>query len=126
MVNAVLSEKDRLCREKGIVLSVDLALTPKLTIESIHLCSIFGNLLDNAIRGAEVATVKQPTIFLQSLRDADYLFLKVTNPSLPPQPPREGRGISTRILTDLAQQYGGDYHTEYEDGVFSAMVCLLV
>ena len=125
VVNAVLSEKDRLCREKGIALSVDLMLPPRLTVESIHLCSIFGNLLDNAIRGTEAAKAEQASITLRSLQDGDYLFLKVTNPSPPPQPPREGRGIGTRILTDLAQRYGGDYQTEYRDGVFSAVVCLL-
>lgn len=125
VVNALLSEKDRLCQEKGIALSVNLALPPDLTVESTHLCSIFGNLLDNAIRGAEGATAEQPTISLRSLREGDYLFLKVTNPSPPPQPPREGRGMGTRILTDLAQRYGGDYQTEYKDGVFSAVVCLL-
>ena len=126
VVNAVLSEKDRLCQEKGIALSVDLALPATLTVESIHLCSIFGNLLDNAIRGAEAAGAEQPAIFLRSLQEGDYLFLKVTNPSPPPKPPREGRGLGTRILTDLARQYGGDYQTEYKDGAFSAVVCLLV
>ena len=126
MVNAVLSEKERLCHEKGITLSVDLALPAGLTVESIHLCSIFGNLLDNAIRGAETAGAERPAVSLRSLREGDYLFLKVTNPSPPPQPPREGRGLGTQILTELAQRYGGDYQTEFKDGVFSAVVCLLV
>ena len=126
VVNAVLSEKDRLCHEKGITLTVDLALPAGLTVESIHLCSIFGNLLDNAIRGAEAAGAERPAVSLRSLREGDYLFLKVTNPSPPPQPPREGRGLGTQILTELAQRYGGDYQTEYKDGVFSAVVFLLV
>lgn len=126
VVNAVLSEKDRLCHEKGITLTVDLALPAGLTVESIHLCSIFGNLLDNAIRSAETAGAERPAVSLRSLREGDYLFLKVTNPSPPPQTPREGRGLGTQILTELAQRYGGDYQTEYKDGVFSAVVCLLV
>ena len=125
VVNAVLSEKERLCREKGITLQVELALPADLTVKSIHLCSIFGNLLDNAIRAAAAAGSEHPVISLRSLREGDYLFLKVTNPSPPPQPPEKGRGIGTRILTDLACQYGGDYQTEYRDGIFSAVVCLL-
>ncbi|PWM71878.1 MAG: hypothetical protein DBX59_07825 [Bacillota bacterium] len=126
VINAVLSGKEQRCREKGITLSVDLTLPPNLMVEPLHLCSIFGNLLDNAICGVERGKTEQPTITLRSLQEGDYLFLKVTNPSPPPQPPREGRGIGTRILHDLTQQYGGDYQTEYKDGIFTAVVCLLV
>ena len=125
VVNAVLSQKDQLCQEKNLALSVDLSLPSNLMMESIHLCSIFGNLLDNAIHGAEESKVEQPVITLRSLQEGDYLFLKVTNPSLPPQPPQAGRGIGTRILADLAQQYGGDYQGTYQDGIFSAVVYLL-
>lgn len=125
VVNAVLSGKERLCREKGITLAVDLSLPGELTVEPIHLCSIFANLLDNAIRAAEQSGVPQPTITLRSLQEGDYLFLKVTNPSPPPSPPPEGRGMGQRILQDLGRQYGGGYQWEYADGTFTALVCLL-
>jgi hypothetical protein len=58
--------------------------------------------------------------------DGDYLFIKVTNPSAePPKKAQPGRGLGTRILSDLAARYGGRYQADYKGGTFTAMVSLL-
>ncbi len=124
VVNAILAEKERLCREKGIALSVDLQLCPDLPVEPLHLCSLFANLLDNAVRAAGASGAEHPAISVRSRREGDYLFVKVENPSLPPAPPREGRGTGTRILADLTKRYGGEYCGEYRGGVFTAVASL--
>jgi hypothetical protein len=63
---------------------------------------------------------------LTSLTDGDYLFIKAVNPSgEPPKEPMPGHGYGSRVLTDLAARYGGDYRTEYRNGVFTAVVSLL-
>jgi len=129
VVNAILIEKMQTCEDLGIGLAIDLHLPASLTIEQMHLCSIFGNLLDNAITACKQMqhTKNTPTIQLSSMINGDYLFIKATNPSnKPPKNPAPGRGYGSRILSDLAARYGGDYQTEYKDGVFSAVVSLLV
>ena len=125
-LDSILNDKLGRAERAGARLEVDVRLPENLAADVFDLAVILGNLLDNAIRGAEAAGAERPAVSLRSLREGDYLFLKVTNPSPPPQPPREGRGLGTQILTELAQRYGGDYQTEYKDGVFSAVVCLLV
>jgi len=60
------------------------------------------------------------------MQDGDYLFIKAINPSKEPsKKPVAGRGYGSRILSDLASRYGGDYRAEYKDGVFTATVSLL-
>jgi hypothetical protein len=54
-----------------------------------------------------------------------YLFIKSVNPAAEPRKkPAPGRGYGSRILSDYAARYCGDYRTEYEDGEFRATIAL--
>lgn len=123
VVNAVLSEKEALCRREGIALRTELLLPNPSGIEPLHLCSILSNLLDNAIHAC--AGRDRPTITLSSAAAGDYLFLKTVNPSERPQDPEPGHGYGTKILHELSAKYDGSYHTSYENGTFTAVVSLL-
>ena len=137
VINAILSEKAQACEIAGIGLAVELDIPTKLIVEQIHLCSIFGNLLDNAIAACiqikdnetvtpGTETARMPTIQLNSTIHGDYLFIKAINPSSePPKKPPFGRGHGTHILSDITARYDGDYRTKYKDGVFTAVVSLL-
>jgi signal transduction histidine kinase len=137
VINAILSEKAQACEIAGIGLAVELDIPTKLIVEQMHLCSIFGNLLDNAIAACiqikdnetvnpDTETARMPTIQLNSTIHGDYLFIKAINPSVePPKKPPFGRGHGTHILSDITARYDGDYRTEYKDGVFTAVVSLL-
>lgn len=128
IVNAIITEKARDCAAAGISLEVDLDFPASLSVEHIHLCSIFGNLLDNAVNACkQLQNAGKPTIELKSVVDGGYLFIKLSNPSpKPTKKPMHGRGYGSRILSDYAARYCGDYRAEYQDGAFSAMVSLLV
>ncbi|MCL2420472.1 MAG: GHKL domain-containing protein [Defluviitaleaceae bacterium] len=127
VINAILTEKAQACASADIDLTIELNLPDTLSVENIHLCSIFGNLLDNAINACKAAAYDTPpNIHLSTMMDGDYLFIKVTNPSqTPPAKPAPGRGYGSRILSDLSQRYDGDYWTEYKEGVFTAVVSLV-
>jgi hypothetical protein len=43
----------------------------------------------------------------------------------PPKKTIQGRGYGSRILSDFAARYNGDYRTEYKDGIYTAVVSLL-
>ena len=127
VINAILTEKARICTEAEITLTVDLDLPNLFSVEPMHLCSIFGNLLDNAINACkQVKHTDKLTIQINSMMDGDYLFIKAVNPSV--EPTKElvaGRGHGSRILSDLAARYSGDFRMDYKDGVFTAVVSLL-
>lgn len=123
VINAVLTEKEALCRARGIQLRTELALPEALAVEPLHLCSILSNLLDNAIHGC--AETEEPVIVLSAATVGDYLFLRTVNPALPPQKPEKGHGFGSKILRELAERYDGGYETIYEGGRFTAVVSLL-
>ena len=124
VINAVLTEKTALCKKEGIQLEVVLELPDTLTIDPLHLCSIFANLLDNAAKAAK--DTEAPTILLSYAVAGDYLFIKTINPSLPPKTPDKGHGYGSKILKQLSAKYDGSYQTSYENGIFTAVVSLLL
>ena len=127
VINAILTQKTNESTLQGIKFLIDLNLPETLYVEQIHLCSIFANLSDNAITACkERVGSEESTINLSTMTDGDYIFVKVTNPSEePPDKPAPGRGYGSRILSDLAKRYSGDYKVSYEDGIFTAIVSLL-
>jgi len=125
VINAVLQEKAQACDGKSIGLEVELDFPQELCVEPLHLCSIFSNLMDNAIRGAEESGESAPWIRLTSMVDGDYLFIKTVNSAAPPREAGPGRGYGLRILDSLARQYGGSWQSRYEKGIFTSVVSLL-
>jgi len=126
VINAVLSEKEKKCREKDIILAAELDIPAEIGVEQVHLCSIFANLLDNAIAGAANCGQLPSQIHLSSAAAGDYLLIKTVNPSAPPHKPGRGHGYGSRILKELAEQYGGSYQTGFENGIYTAVVSLLI
>lgn len=128
VINALLTQKEVSCKNAGIELIVNLELPNTLAVESIHLCSIFGNILDNAIDACQkLKDTEKPVIRLSSIMEGDYLFIKATNPSEKPNPiPVPGRGYGRKILSELASRYDGSYSGDYSHGVYKAIISLAV
>lgn len=128
VVNALLTQKELSCTAAGIKLVVELNLPEALPVESIHLCSLFGNILDNAIAACrKLKGAENPVIRLSSIMEGDYLFIKATNPSDKPNPiPTPGRGYGRQIISELAKRYDGDFHSQYQNGVYTVVVSLAV
>ena len=129
-VNALLTEKQAQCRARNLRLEVTLNLPENPSVTSIHLCSILSNLLDNAMNGAEAVGMPNPTIKLTSALQGDYLFLKTENPYSEQTKAKalktKGHGYGSEILSRIAETYGGSYQTDTKDGVFTAVVSVLV
>ncbi|MDL2293941.1 ATP-binding protein [Ruminococcaceae bacterium OttesenSCG-928-D13] len=128
IVNAVLTQKAVMCTAAGIELDVDLNMPDTLAVEAIHLCSIFGNILDNAIAACQkLKGAEHLVIHLSSIMDGDYLFIKTTNPSSKPSYTHApGHGYGQQIVSKLARQYDGSFQSHYRNGVFTAVVSLVV
>ena len=126
IVNAILSDKEALCRKKKIHLRTDLLFSEKCSVAPLDLCSIFSNLLDNAIRACEELPAEERSIELSVRSQGDYLLIRCDNPSRwAPGPRPKGTGYGKKILTDIAQRYQGEFETRFSDGVFTARLILL-
>lgn len=129
IINVILSEKQKECQKEKIKFEVDLNLPEQLNIKQMDLCSIFSNLLDNAIRASSQMMKKAErytcSIALKANISGNYLIIKCINSALrEPGIIPEGTGYGLRILGDIAKRYKGDFRTSYNDGIFSAQLSI--
>lgn len=126
VINAVLLEKSRDCKAKGIVFSAEIEIAENITVNALHLCSIFSNLLDNAIHAAMEYKGATPNISLRTSLKEKYLYIKVENTSPKPfaKVPESGHGYGLQIIDNIVHQYNGEFQTNWEDDIYKALVVL--
>lgn len=127
IVNAVLDEKSKVCREMNAAFETELLVPGKLLIDPLHLCSIFANLLDNAIEAVRELDEPERQIRLCSEVKGNYLFVKVENAATrrhAEQKKREGRGNGVEILKSIARKYDGTYTAGYKNGIYTAVLAV--
>ena len=125
LVNAIAANKAEVCREKKIDFNFDLRVPEKTNIKEIDLCKAFVNIIDNAINAASELAESERKIEISSFVDGDFLYIKSINPSLASNTksePREGHGLGQKILTDIAESYGGKFITSNENGIYTALL----
>ena len=124
IMNAILNEKNRLCERHQIDLIADLSFPSDLPVDDVMLCSLFSNLLDNAIHAVEKMDPGKRWIRISAIMEGGFLVVKTRNPSGKPEPVKRGHGKGTVILREIAVMHGGMYQTEYQDGIFTAVVSI--
>ncbi len=127
VINAVLTNKQHYCEQCSVSFQAEISIQDCSPINKIHLCSVFSNLLDNAIHACEKLPVEMPrSVTVSAKQHGDYLHIKVLNTSLPPmeKAPALGHGYGQKILTDIASLYHGEFFTEYVNGIYKAAISL--
>lgn len=131
LVNTVLEEKRQYCRQFGIRFLAETEIPGETAIKSSHLCSVFTNLLDNAVQACQNMPAENRWILVQSRRKEDYLYIRVSNPTSREyeQRPREsGHGLGKTILARIAAAYQGECWTRLEqigqEEIYTAAVVL--
>lgn len=114
IVSAVIWEKRRRCAELGIEFTLIMSRTQEIPLENADVCSVFANLLDNAIR--EAATTASPHISVSCRSEIGMLFLEVRNTtgkrfaSAPASTRRgENHGNGLTIVENIARKYSGSF-----------------
>ena len=121
VVNAVLANKAALCRRENITLEASLDIPEATGLSDGELCSVFANLLDNAIKAVRPLPQDQRRIVIKAGPDGSALLLKTENPYDPAQY-RKGKGLGQGIVRDIAKAHDGDFLALPQGDRF---VCLL-
>lgn len=125
IINAVLSNKEQVCQKYQITFHADLQISSCDSVNKLHLCSIFSNLMDNAIEASKaLALPADRYIQLTARQNGDYLHIKIKNSSPPLASPKKGHGYGQKILTDIALKYSGEFRTDYENHTYEAYLCI--
>ena len=126
VVNAVITQQEFCCRSSGIILDSSLEIPQDLELSAPELCSIFSNILDNAVRVCSVLPETARKIWLSAAPRGPYLIIKEKNP-LPAElssSQRKDSGLGLGILKEIAQHHDGDVEVTQNNGYFSITLWL--
>ena len=133
MVDAILNGKLALAAKNNIPVNVKARLPEKLSIRTIDLCVIIGNLLDNAIeeninlpeedRFLRIYIgVKNTQLYLCFTNAAGKRKVKYAKTFLSTKGTSHGLGVSR--VESIVKKYEGFFSADSEDGGFTAEILL--
>lgn len=127
-INALLWQKSGLCREADIRLDVSAALSPDFSMDPLVLCSLFGNLLDNAIQACRCHPKEVPgRIRLRISQEAGFLLVSCENTVFPNREDREERRHwGMQILEDIAALYDGTMKVQQTADRYQVQISLQI
>ena len=136
MVNAILSEKKSVAERKGIFMNFTIEPNVDLSfISDIDSISLFGNLIDNAVRAESEAAVETREVVLKLFEgDGQFNILNIINHFAKVEKSggtfittkkEDGiHGIGLKNVRAIIQKYHGIFNAEADGGVFEVTVCL--
>lgn len=131
VINAVITEKKAEAEKFGITFDTHISLEDTHNITQNHLCSVFANLLDNAIRAEAGFTDEQKdkkVITVKAVNDSTNVYITVKNYVSGIEVPREDNtslhGYGQQILRDIADIYSGSFTAGEENGVYTGIIVM--
>lgn len=134
MLDIILNSKITEAMELGIHVEVIRVEAPeKLPLSGMELCSMFVNLMDNAIAGAGSSGAEKPYIRLDLHIKSGFFVFSCKNSAakgweaqqtLPDEVPRHGLGL--KIIRHISQRYGDLMEAERSEDYYKVMVVLPV
>ena len=113
VVNAVMGENEKVCRQNNIRLTHHLEIMQPLKINPVVICSIFSNLMRNAIAAAKEVK-NDACIEVKAAVKGDYVHIRVENnfSDEHAENTKKRKGYGLEILRTLADKYHGQMETE--------------
>lgn len=137
-VDLLLFKKQEQAGEAGVRLKFKMDCSLEgISVSDYELCSLFGNLLDNAIEAAGKVTREEPVVFLHMDRQNSMLFISCENPYEGQLIEQNGElkttkkdttrhGIGLASVKHICKKYNGSVELETENQLFRVSVLLNV
>lgn len=129
VVDLILSQKKMLSEQKDIMFILQVMPLSNLPLKEREICTIFGNLLDNAIEACEkvegsrwisVKIEKQKQLFfIQIINTIHEIPQKSENGFLTSKANKELHGFGLKSVQRIVDEYEGDILYQIEDNMFS-------
>ncbi len=131
VLDAILCEMDKKARKKEVTFEVQSSLLPSnVGIENRDICSLFANLLENAIEAAsehvelKIKKVNQ-TLFITVRNDYTITPMREQGRFITSKKNKKMHGWGTQIIEQVVQKYDGtvEYETDESSFVVYVMLC---
>lgn len=131
VVNAIVTEKCAEAQKYGIRIDTAISIDDTQNITRNHICSVFANLLDNAIsaeKGFEDSQSDKKVITVTAVRDRLNIYITVKN-----YVPKEHtalklnmatHGYGQQILRDIAKIYSGSFTVSHNGDEYTGTIVL--
>lgn len=133
-INSVIHVKKKKADALGIQMDINIKLPERTEVEAMDMCSIFCNLLDNAIEACKKVSGER-YIRLTAEAHAGYFMILETNSMEGELQRKNGKILSSKgekklhgyglgLITTLSRKYGGNVEIRESEGMFSICVTL--
>ena len=136
VVNAIVNYYAAQARDAGIEFTAKIIYPKECPVTITDITVLLGNLLENAVEACKRDAADRPFIKLRvKQRGQSMLLVLIDNTCLtqivfedgtPLSAKREGMGIGTASVREIAGRYNGSVLFEQRDGVFYASVRLML
>ena len=130
MADAILNSKLSLAAQKEIEVKAEANIPVSLTVSELDLCTVIGNLLDNAMDACMELPVSERLIRIYMEMKGNYLYISVINTAGGKKKTSyrttkgEGHGFGLKRIDMIVKKYGGYITRASEDEAFSTEVLL--
>lgn len=134
MTDAILNSKISLARDKGINVIADANIPVRLKFSELDLCSIIGNLFDNAIEASVGLPEDKRVIRLYMDTKDTHLYISIMNFTSGKKLRKIGgsylstkggeHGLGLGRIDDIVKKLSGYISRNSEDGVFTTEILL--
>ena len=119
VINAIMAENEKECIKNNVKLNYHFEIMQPLNINPVVICSIFSNLMRNALAATkDITDSDKASIDIRAALKGDYLIVKVENSFVSKKKKKNRKGYGLEILRTLAQQYNGQMDTFIRDGKY--------
>lgn len=134
MADAILNSKISLARSKDIPVKVDAQIPVKLTMTDMDLCTILGNLFDNAIEASMMLPAEQRMIRIYMDMKNTQLYISFTNLATGRKLKKvggrfatskgSGHGLGQLRIDQIVKRLDGYLSRNSEEGAFTTEILI--
>ena len=136
ILDTILTTKSLLCQEKNIQITCVADGKALNFLNSMDICSLFGNALDNAITSTEkIENPEKRLIHVMVSREKGFLRIKIENSfqgelkmknQLPVTTKEDRRyhGFGVKSMKEIAEKYKGSLTVSAKDGWFELRILI--